>query len=146
MKRIAHIVKKICLCIIMLLINGLPSCENDYQTLTIDCSQCYRIKPTEGELWIKLTINSDYRSIPIVIYEGKVEDSLIEYIDTSTTSDYYIDVPVNNYYSVTAKYEGSDRTIIAIDGDKIKTRKIREECDTVCWVIRGGIIDVRLKY
>ena len=124
MDRAIQVLRKICLIIIIILFNGLFSCEDNYQTWTIDCSQCYRIKPTYGELWIKLTINSDYPSVPIVIYMDEVEDNIVEYIDTATTSDYYIDVPVNKYYSITAKYERSDRTVIAVDGDKIKTRKI----------------------
>lgn len=110
-----------------------------------DCSECYTIKPDTAELIIKLTINDENPKVPIVIYKNNIEDNDIEFTDTAITEDYYIDVPVNKYYSVTAQYKVNEKTIIAVDGDKIKTKKIYD-CDEPCWIIKGGYINVKLKY
>jgi len=131
--------------IILIFFSGLNSCEEDYQGLVVDCSECYTTRPSEGELKIKLTINEKYPSVPIVIYRGDIEEKMIK-MDTATTENYYINGWINKYYSVTAEYKSADKTIIAVDSDKLRRRKVTEVCDSTCWVIRGGIIDVRLKY
>lgn len=120
------------------------SCE-EYRGLTVDCSECYSIEPDSGDLIIYLTINSENPRVPLTVFKDKVDDEWIEYTDTTVTSPYYLYVDLNEYYSVKAKYNSGDRTIYAIDGDKIKTRYVTETCEFDCWVISGGIINVELK-
>ena len=80
-----------------------------------------------------------------MIYKGKIEDQVIDYIDTAINPDYYLWVKVDEYYSVEAKYKSGNKTIIAVDGDKIKTKKNSSECDETCYWIKGGYINVRLR-
>ena len=127
---------------LLMLIIFFTSCS---EIQIVDCSSCYQIKPEWGTINIKTTINDENPNVPLVIYIGVVEDSVIEYIDTSYFESYNIDVPINEYYSVVAKYTHGNKTIFAIDGDEIKTKLITEECDVDCYIIHGGDIDVRLK-
>ncbi len=136
--------KKNYIALLLILLIGINSCDKCDMKST-DCSECYTIKPDTGELIIKLTINDENPKVPIVIYKNNIEDNDIEFTDTARSEDYYIDVPINKYYSVTARYKVNDKTIVAVDGDKIKTKKIYS-CDELCWIIKGGYINVKLKY
>ena len=113
---------------------------------SVDCSECYSIEPDSSDITIYLTINHNYRSIPIIVYKDQVDDNRIEYIDTAYSSPYYLFVPVNQYYSVKAEYSADGKTTYAVDGDKLNTKHVSESCDVECWVVTGGVMDVRLKY
>jgi len=146
LNRMLKMTGNIVLLIILVFGVVLISCEEITTDTSVDCGECYQEAPEWGDLKIEVTINEENEEVPVVIYKGRVEDSVVEWVDTATVEDYRIDVPVNEYYSVTAKYRSGDMTITAIDGDKIKTKYITDECDEDCYVIRGGDMDVRLKY
>ncbi len=112
---------------------------------TFDCATCYQDKPDSGPLQIKVTINDENSFVPLVIYRGNFESNDIEYVDTAFNSDYSVDVPVDKYYSVTAKYKNNGRIIFAVDGDNLKTAKNTQDCDQDCYYFKGGYIDVRLR-
>lgn len=109
-----------------------------------DCTYCYQDKPDWGPLEIKVTINDENPYVPITIYIGNIEDNNIEYIDTAYSSVYWVDVPIDKYYSVTAEYKSGDKTIIAVDGDKFKLKKNIKDCDEECYYYSGGFFDNRL--
>ena len=111
----------------------------------MDCDECYSVEPDSGDLIIYLTINSENQRVPLTIFKDQVDDEWVEYIDTAFSSPYYLYVDLNEYYSVKAEYKSGDRIIYAVDGDKIKTRFVSESCEYDCWVISGGIINVKLK-
>jgi hypothetical protein len=111
----------------------------------VDCSECYQIEPDWGELYVRVTINDENEYVPLVIYRGNFENDDIEYIDTAYEKDYYLDVPLNKFYSVIAEYISGQDTICAVDGDKIRTKKNYDDCDEECYIVKGGVIDVRLK-
>ena len=74
------------------------------------------------------------------------DDRLVAFIDSVDISEVYVYVKLNESYSVTAEYIDSNKRIIALDKDKIKRRYVTDECDETCWTIKGGYIDVTLKY
>ena len=113
--------------------------------LSVDCSECYTIYPDSSDITVYLTINNNYPSVPVTIYKDQVDDNRIEYIDTATSSPYYLFVPVDQYYSVKAEYTADGKTIFAVDGDKLSVKHVSESCDVECWVVTGGVMDVRLK-
>jgi hypothetical protein len=138
---------KICRLKILLLIffiMGSICCEKE-RGWVVDCAECYSVEPDSGDLIIYLTINSENPRVPLTIFKDQVDDEWIEYIDTAVSSPYYLYVDLNEYYSVKAEYNSGDRIIYAVDGDKIKTRFVTESCEYDCWVISGGIINVKLK-
>jgi hypothetical protein len=112
---------------------------------SFDCSKCYQDEPAMGPLTIYITINSENQRVPLVIYRGDIESNVIEYVDTSFQSEYWVDVPVDEYYSVKAEYKDGEKTIYAVDGDKLKLKKNATSCDQECFYFDGGYLDVRLR-
>lgn len=111
---------------------------------TIDCSECYQDKPEWGPINVVVTINEQNPFVPLIIYRGDIEESNIEYIDTTRSMNYWVDVPVNKYYSIAAKYIRDGDTIFAIDGDEIKVQYTENNCDQPCYYFKGGNMDIRL--
>jgi hypothetical protein len=125
----------------------LTRCERD-EPLNwgpIDCSTCYQDKPDFGPLQIYVSINKENPFVPLIIYRGDIESNVIEYIDTAYSSDWLIDVPVDEYYSVVAEYKEGPNTIFAVDGDKFQLEKNSSDCDAECYYFKGGYIDVQLR-
>ena len=121
------------------------SCDENFDFLEIDCSECYRIRPENGELIINVTINNENPEVPIVIYRDRIESGRIRIRDTVSEKTVYIEVPLNHYYSVKAEYKAGNDSVFAIDGERIKTQRVTCQCDTICWIIKGGRYDLRLK-
>ena len=121
------------------------SCDENYDFFEVDCSECYRTKPENSELIINVTINNENPEVPITIYRDKIESGRIRIRDTVSETKIYIEVPLNHYYSVKAEYKMGNDSVFAVDGERIETRRITDQCDTICWIIKGGRYDVRLK-
>jgi hypothetical protein len=130
--------------VFIFIIGLLISCDK-YNGLTVDCSECYSVEPDSGDLIVYLTIDNKNPRVPLTIFKDQVDDERIEYTDTAFSSPYYLYVKLNEYYSVKAEYISGDRTIYAVDGDKIKTKFVAETCEIDCWVITGGILNAELK-
>lgn len=124
-----------------------PGCERDVPSklTTVDCFECDPAKPDSGKLIVTLTINEENPYLPLIIYKGNIEDNVIEYIDTSYTSDYWVRVPVNNYYSISAEYKSGDKTIFAVDGDDFKLKYTETDCVDPCYYYSGGYYDLQLR-
>jgi hypothetical protein len=127
------------------------SCGDEYYLDDVDCSQCYAPKPTVGPIIITVSINSENQRIPVKVFKGKYSESFrtnynsAVVIDTVSTTEYQVDVDVNEYYSVEAEYVADGQKTLVVDGDKFKIYKVSDSCDEVCWIYKGGIIDVSLK-
>lgn len=122
------------------------SCNNGGSTLEVNCAQCFVNEPDSFELEVNLTIESAGDSVYLEFFEGNVESGKLSWEGMVGTQLFYHLVPVDKYYSVRATYVENDKTIYAIDGDKMITRYIADACDTDCWIIKGGILNVKLKY
>lgn len=121
------------------------SCGSDIFVVDVDCDECYYNEPDSADLIVDITINEENPFVPLVIYKGDVEENVVEFVDTAYGKTYYLYSPVNEYYSIKAKYKKGDKTIYAVDGDKLRTKSVSDVCDTHCYVIKGGILDIRLK-
>ncbi len=120
------------------------SCSENFDE--IDCSECFPDKPLEAALYIDVTLNEVYPAIPVIVFRGKIEQGDTLVVDTIYEPRGYIDVPLNEYYSVMAKYKSGKSVTYAIDGDEFNRHKIEGQCDGTCWIIRGGLYNVKLKY
>jgi len=111
--------------------------DNDY-------SNCNTIEPTHGYLQLRLSINSENPSVPLVIFKGNfdVRDTL--FLDTATISPYRIAVSANDNYTVAAKYKSGDKIIHAIDGGVVK-KEYFSMCDSTCWQVSGPVLHLELK-
>jgi hypothetical protein len=121
------------------------SCEQNPFVFDVNCDECYFNEPDSADLIVDITINEENPFVPLIFYRGEADDNNIEWIDTAYTETLYLYSPVNEYYSIKAFYKSGDQTLIAVDGDKLRTSRVSDVCDYDCWVIRGGILDIRLK-
>lgn len=133
------------------LLLGLLSCGDEYFFGDVDCDECYTPEPNFGPVTITVSLNSENDSIPVRIFKGKYQDSFRNdldkafILDTLTETNTIYDLDVNEYYSVTAEYNSNGKKTIVVDGDKLKKYKVSDTCEDICWIFRGGEIDVSLK-
>jgi hypothetical protein len=130
--------------IILLLL--LSACGEKLFTGDVNCSECYSPKPDSLDLIIDLSIDDEFKKVPLVIYRGDVEDNQIEYIDTAYASPYRLYVAVGTKYSVKAKYRKADSTVLyAVDGTTIKILLVTATCDVDCYVIKNDRMNVKIR-
>ena len=130
---------------LLLLIAGhFTACEPEDWVLSVDCADCYSFRPDSADLIVKLTINAENDSVPLTFYLGDYEDGIIDWQDTATTEEFYLFSAFDQDYTVRATYRAGDQTIMAFDGDKMVLSNAGEECGTPCYIVKGGIFDIRL--
>ena len=131
--------------IFIILVLFFCSCKDQNNDCTdSDYAGCNTTKPTDGELKAEITINTENPTVPIYIYKGKIEKGELQKTDTAKTSVYKINLPVNEYYTVAAKYKSGGKTIFAVDGDRIR-RKSSRMCDSTCWSVVNAKVNLKLK-
>jgi len=122
----------------------LVSCNGWFFTDSVDCDNCYSQKPQNADIVVRLTINDSQQAVPIVIYKGKIDGDIVLSVDTAYSNLYYYYAQIGTEYSVSAKYERGDSTIIAVGATTMKTRLTAEACEDACYYIKDNIIDLRL--
>ncbi len=135
------------LCFLTSMLFFILSCKdtnNSVDCSSYDYSDCNTVEPFDGRLFINLSINSENPAVPITIYKGKLEDNDVILKDTVTTDKYDTLLPIDNYYTVTAKYKKGNTVIVAVDGDKISKNKTKT-CDSTCWSVKTASVNVKLK-
>ncbi len=136
--------------IILFFTFGLLSCD-DYTTysdedcINYDYSDCNSTEPFYGFVNVQLTINKQNPEVELVVFDGNIENHDTIAHDTIDQPFFQIFVELNKTYSAIAKYKVNDNRVIAVGNDKIR-KTSATVCDSVCWKIKGGNIDVRLKY
>jgi hypothetical protein len=128
------------------------SCSDDTGP-EVNCYECIpyvkATGPDNGLVTIKVTINNENPTVPIVIYDGKFKGTSTDAVVLDTIVSLAKDtfrLPIGPYYSAKATYKSGTKIIHAIDGEALKKQKSVGVCDVTCWTIYGGNIDVRLKY
>ena len=111
----------------------------------INCSDCKFNEPDSADIKMLFTINSENPRVPLVVYRGKVEDSLVDWVDTTHSETLYLYVKTGQYYSVVAKYKAGAKTIYAVDGDKIIVQNEADYCNETCYIVTNNELDIRLK-
>ena len=123
------------------------SCTQENTEGGVYCFDCMSSAPDSSDLVVKVTLNSENKSVPIVIYNDKYNpnnEMKVYKIDTVSVPKYTITVPTDSYYSVKAEYKSGSKTINAIDGGFFDAQK-QQACDNTCWHVVGGNYDVQLK-
>ena len=129
----------------LVLVSGnFTACEPEDWVLKVDCGDCYNYLPDSADLVIKLTINTENYSVPLTFYLGDYEDGVIDWQDTARTDKFYLYSAFDKDYTVRATYKSGNQTIMAFDGDEMILYNAGEECGSPCYIVKGGIFDLRL--
>ncbi|MFH0866387.1 MAG: hypothetical protein V1904_09330 [Bacteroidota bacterium] len=136
-------------CFSLLVFLAIASCNDSYDSDSVDCStydysDCVTSEPYDGRMYVKLTINDENINVPIAIYRGNLEDNDLYLADTAKNEYYDTLLPVDGFYTVTAEYKRNGEKIFAVDGDDIK-KSHADVCDSVCWDVKTGSVNLRLK-
>lgn len=128
---------------------SISSCNDNIDSSSVDCSSydysdCITSEPYDGRMYVKLSIDEENAKVPISIYRGKLEDSDLYLTDTAVSEYYDTLLPIDYYYTITAEYKKNGTKIFAVDGDNIK-KSHANVCDSVCWNVKTGSVNVRLK-
>lgn len=134
--------------LLMLVINGCDLLTDESNSE--DCQPappgCIDVRPTEGQLIIRVSINGRNLQVPIAVFRGDFEKNDLVLLDALTGSGATYQLPVDQYYSVVAEYIQKDGdTVIAIDGDDVSVDR-DDYCDKDCYDVDEGNIDVRLLF
>jgi hypothetical protein len=127
------------------------SCEPEDWLLDVDCdNDCFGFRPDSASLIVYVTLNAENDSVPLTFYRGDINGE-IDWQDTATASnvsngeEFFLLSRIGTTYTVEATYRSGERTIIAIDSDDMSVSDYGEDCGDPCYVVRGGILDLRLR-
>jgi hypothetical protein len=130
--------------IILLILGGnFTACETEDWILEVDCNDCFSFRPDTAKLIVYLTINQENDSVPLTFYKGD-SNGEIDWQDTATTSEFYLDAEVGINYTVRAEYRSGSKTVVAFDSDEMTLKESGNQCGYPCYIIRGGIFEIRL--
>lgn len=130
---------------VLLLVAGhFTSCEPEDWDFEVNCNDCYDYEPDSANLIVYLTMNSENDSVPITIYRGPFEKGEIDWQDTATGEEFRLYSAMDREYAVRAEYKSGTKTIIAFDEDKMVVKDNGENCGSPCYMVKGGIFDLRL--
>ncbi len=137
-------IKLLALALLMLASGNFTACEPEDWMPTVNCSDCYGYRPDSANLIVYLSIDAQNDSVPLTFYRGSYEEGVIDWIDTATSDEFYLYSKMNATYTVRASYRSGDRIIEAFDEDHMKLYDAGEECGSPCYIVKGGIFDLRL--
>ncbi len=119
-------------------------CEPENWISETNCNDCYGYMPDSAKLIIYVTIDAENDSVPLAFYRGDYENGEIDWLDTATTEEFYLFSEMNRDYTVAATYKSGDKTIVAFDADEMSLTDASADCGSPCYIVKGGILDVRL--
>ena len=119
-------------------------CQPEDWMLEVNCYDCYGSSPDSANLIVYITINQQNDSVPLVFYRGSYEDGEVDWVDTATSEEFYLYSEIDMEYTVVATYRSGQQTVLAFDKDKMHIYDADEECGSPCYIVKGGIFDLRL--
>jgi len=128
---------------VLLMLVKLSSCE--IEDFTTNCDDCLDYWPDSANLVILLTINDENPVVPIEVFRGTVEQQELDWSDSASVETYRLYSKIDQDYSVRATYRQGTKTIIACDADKLYSYIASDECGDNCIIVKGGVLDLRLK-
>lgn len=126
--------------IISCAILSLPSCLKDDEECVIS-DDCYTSKIDSGDIYIRVS-QEGQNGVPVILYNGYVEDNDIVWQDTVYQEEVILYMPVGPRYAAEAYYNKNNQTVVALDGKKFKQDK-HKECWTNCYDFPTMSLDCR---
>ena len=120
------------------------SCQK--QGLFVNCSECTHDEPTDTDVQMKVSISDTDPSIPIRIYEGFLEDSILYATYTAHLKNNYINLTLNKQYTFTATYYVDGKKYITVDSTTPQVKYEKDQCDNPCYYVYDNEVNLKLKY
>lgn len=120
------------------------ACEPEDRSWTVDCIDCFDHKPDSANLIVYLTIDQENPMVPLTFYRGSDTTAEVDWIDTAFIDEFKLYSAIGEHYTIKATYRSGDKTVIAFDEDKMSLKDEGESCGSPCYIVKGGIYDVRL--
>lgn len=118
-------------------------CETEDWRGEVDCNECFSYKPDSAQLIVYVSIRPEQDSVPLTFYRGDYMGE-VDWQDTATSSEFYLSAEVGSTYTVKAEYRSGLTSILAFDSDEMTLTYHGNECGFTCYIIKGGIFDLRL--
>ena len=137
MKKLFFIIMGLTLTTVLVL-----SC-NKYNTE--DCepsSNCYQYEIDSGYVTIKLTYNGTGAGVPVVLYDGYVEDNNVIWSDTVFQDEISFWLPIKKRYAAEAYYQLGGQWTVSLDGKKLKEDSYID-CGVTCYREAEIILDLK---
>lgn len=122
----------------------LMSCEKTSNSCDED-EVCYTEKPDSLYIELQLSKSPSDEEVQVNFYIGNSDDGKLYYtFFTNNTTEYFL-MPVNERYSAEAVYKYTDKTTVAVDGDRLESDYFMN-CDEKCYKWEEYLVfDLKLK-
>lgn len=120
----------------------LASCSGFTNDECDPTADCYPYPLDSGYVEVELSYPGSGPGIPVILYEGYVEDQQIVWADTVYTDELLFWVPTRSRYAVEAYYSYGGQTVVALDGKKLNEESF-ENCDETCYEVSTINLDVK---
>jgi hypothetical protein len=111
----------------------------------VNCAECYPVKPKDGHIELKLTINDENPEVTIILYEDEFDEANLIYSKKVQNSTFLLKIMTNKEYVIEAKYMKDGRSYHVVNKAKLKTRRDTENCSEPCYYIAKRSVDLRIK-
>lgn len=130
--------------LLLMVFGALMSCEKTSN----ECDQnktCYTAKPDSLYVELQLSESPTDEMVKVNFYIGNSDDGEVYHtFETNNTTEYFL-MPVNEKYSAEAVYQYSDKTVVAVDGERLEADYFMN-CDEKCYKWDEDLIfDLKLK-
>ena len=129
---------------LLFLAGNFSACEPEDWILEVNCDDCLGFKPDTADLIVYVSIRLEQDSVPLTFYRGDSQGE-IDWQDTATSEEFKLPSAMGSTYTVRAEYKSGSKTIIAWDDDEMTLDDYGTQCGSPCYIIKGGILDLRLK-
>lgn len=133
---------RVILIITFFILSGIVACSKYNYDDCEPSSNCYPYPIDSGYVYVNLTYNGNGPGVPVILYEGYVEDQNILWADTVYQDELIFWLPIKTRYAVEAFYSYGGQTTIALDGKKLKEESY-DDCGETCYEESSIILDVK---
>lgn len=136
--------KNILRSIFLIFLISITSCEEN--GMFVICQECVQDEPVFAEIEIKLDIQEFGSPVTINVYDGNIEEGVINKIHIAGGSKTTIELRVNKRYTFSAVYSTPEGTYTVIDSALPRVSYNKDQCDDPCYYVYDRVVNLRLKY
>jgi len=136
--------KNILRSIFLLSLISIASCEDN--GMIVNCQECVTEEPVNAEIEIKLDIQDFGLPVTINVYEGNIENDVINSSFNAGGNRTTIELRINKQYTFTALYSTPEGSYTVIDSALPRVSYNKDQCDDPCFYVYDRVVNLRLKY